>query len=160
MSERAAQLSRTAGQQIADLIEILSTCTDATLRLPFPGREKLGDGTFAACAQHITDNYRRIAAIPRQAAVADGTRHGHDTRYSAERVSLTAILAQLAEARDALAGLAEIADDQLDSVPAAGALRFADGRRSLEQILAAALKHQGRQVDALRAAVVPSQRSA
>jgi hypothetical protein len=113
MSERAAQLSRTADRQVTDLIEILSTRDEATLRRPCPGREKLGDGTVAACAQHITDNYHRIAGIARHADLRDSARHGDDTRYSAQRVRLAALLAQLSEARVAVGGLAGIADDQL-----------------------------------------------
>lgn len=30
------------------------------MRLPCPSREKLGDGTVAACAKHTTHNYQRI----------------------------------------------------------------------------------------------------
>ena len=63
MTERAKQLHATADEQIAELIALLSTADDATLHLPCPGREKLGDGTIAASAGHAADNYRRIAAF-------------------------------------------------------------------------------------------------
>jgi hypothetical protein len=63
MSERGQQLHATADQQIADLIDLLATLDESTLRLPCPGREKFGDGTIAASAQHTADNYRRIAGF-------------------------------------------------------------------------------------------------
>lgn len=157
MSERGAQLARTAAGQISELIEILSICGEAGLRLPCPGREKLGDGTVAASAQHTTENYHRIAGLIREHPVtANGGEFDHHTRYSAESISLPALLARLASARNAVAGLAGVGDDRLDAVPAAGALRFADGQRTLEQVIAAALKHQEHQVDVLKAAVAES----
>jgi hypothetical protein len=61
MTDRADQLHATADDQIAELIALLSAVDEATLRLPCPGREKLGDGTIAASAQHTADNYQRIA---------------------------------------------------------------------------------------------------
>jgi hypothetical protein len=61
MTDRAEQLHATADEQIAELIALLSAVDEATLRLPCPGREKLGDATIAANAQHTADNYQRIA---------------------------------------------------------------------------------------------------
>lgn len=61
MSERGTQLHATADQQIAEVIDLVATLDDTTLRLPCSGREKLGDGTIAASVQHTADNYQRIA---------------------------------------------------------------------------------------------------
>jgi hypothetical protein len=61
MSERGKQLHAIADQQIGELIDLLATLDDTTLRLACPGREKLGDGTVAASVQHTADNYQRIA---------------------------------------------------------------------------------------------------
>lgn len=63
MTQRAKQLQAAADGQITDLIALISTLNNATSRLPCPGREKLGDGTVAACARHTADNYERIAAF-------------------------------------------------------------------------------------------------
>ena len=63
MTERGRGLHATADQQIAGLIDLLSRLDEAVLHLPCSGREKLGDGTVAACARHTADNYRRIAAF-------------------------------------------------------------------------------------------------
>ena len=63
MSERGIKLLETADGQIRDLIDLFSMSGDAALSLPCPGREKLGDGTVAACAWHTADSYDRIAAF-------------------------------------------------------------------------------------------------
>jgi len=61
MTERGQALHATADAQIAELIALISTIDHATLRLPCPGREKLGDGTVAASTRHTADNYERMA---------------------------------------------------------------------------------------------------
>lgn len=63
MTERGQELHATADRQIVALLDIMSTLDEATLRLPCPGREKLGDGTIAASARHTAENYQRIAAF-------------------------------------------------------------------------------------------------
>jgi hypothetical protein len=63
MTERGTQLHATADGQIVQLITLISALDEAALRLPCPGREKLGDGTVGACARHTADNYQRIAAF-------------------------------------------------------------------------------------------------
>ncbi len=63
MSERGTQLLETATGQIDELIGLISTRGGAALRVPCRGREKLGDGTVAACALHTADNYHRIAGF-------------------------------------------------------------------------------------------------
>jgi hypothetical protein len=59
LNERGNQLLETANRQISELIGLISTRGEAALRLPCPGRKKLGDGTVAACALHTADNSRR-----------------------------------------------------------------------------------------------------
>jgi hypothetical protein len=49
--------------------------------------------------------------------------------------------------------LGELDDVALDAAPPAGDMRFADGERTLEQVVASILKHQRHQVDALAAAL-------
>ena len=160
MSNRGTQLARMADRQISELTEILSRCGEAGLLLPCPGRERLGDGTVAACARHTTENYHRIAGLIRHDPITpNGSQHAHDTGPSVERISLPALLARLAAAREAVAELAGVGDDQLDSVPTAGTVRFANGATTLEQVIAAALKHQQHQLDALKAAVAHSDRT-
>jgi hypothetical protein len=48
VSARTEQLHATAEAQIDELIALMATLDEAALRLPCPGREKLGDGTVGA----------------------------------------------------------------------------------------------------------------
>ncbi len=77
--------------------------------------------------------------------------HGRD--YMAENVDLPGLLERLSAGRDALSLLAGLTDEQLDTVPSAGSFRFCDGQRTLEQVVTSLLKHQGHQIDAVKAAV-------
>jgi hypothetical protein len=184
MTERGKQLYATADGQIAELIALTSTVDQAALRLPCPGREKLGDGTVGASVRHTADNYQRIAAFiqtsNRMSAAHQPGQHGghriprflraighgpadhaehnpgtgqHEDHYSADTIDLSAVLEQLSASRDTLGRIAELTDSQLDAIPPDGSFRFCDGHRTLEQVLAGLLKHQGHQVDALRSAV-------
>jgi S-adenosylmethionine-diacylgycerolhomoserine-N-methlytransferase len=154
-SARGAALLATATDQISELIGLLSTRGEAALTLPCLGRGKLGDGTVGAAAAHTAGSYGRVAAFLR-AAVDGQDGHppdGHDGAHRAGNVERDDLLERLSAARDALALLAELTDEQLDLVPAASEMKFCDGRRTLEQILSSLLKHQRHQVDAVKAAV-------
>lgn len=155
MSPRAEQLHETADRQIAELAARLSAAGEPGLARPCPGRERLGDGTVGAVAAHTTDNYHRIWQFV--SALGDtGERHHsgqHGQEYRASEVELAVLLVRLRSARDALATLGRLSNEQMDSVPPAGEMKFADGERTLEQIIASLLKHQRHQVDALAAAL-------
>jgi hypothetical protein len=178
MSERATQLHQLADGQLSELIGLLSTRDEAALRLPCPGREKLGDGTVAACASHTADNYLRIAAFlcgedHQPAAHGDrgrgphrvpsflrarGHRSGHDqgghsAPHRAENVDRAGLLERLSSGRDALGILRELTDEQLDAVPPASDMKFCDGQRTLQQIVTNLLNHQTHQLDTLKAAL-------
>ena len=80
--------------------------------------------------------------------------HGSGSRgdgYSAQRLDPDALLGQLRLTRDSLKQLGELSDGQLAVIPPHGSFRFCDGERSLEQVVAALLKHQQHQLDALTA---------
>jgi len=184
MTERGKQLHATADGQIAELIGLMSTVDEASLPLPVPGREKLGDGTVAACAWHTADNYQRIAAFvqisdrmsgahePTQHRVqriprflralghgpTDHAGHGpgagqHEDEYAAHNFDLGAVVEQLSASRGALGRIAQLTNSQLDAIPPKDSFRFCDGQRTIEQVLASLLKHQGHQVDALKGAI-------
>jgi hypothetical protein len=80
MTQRASELHATADGQIAELLGLIAMLDEASLRMPCPGRAKLGDGTAAASAQHTADNYQRIATfIQTSEQMSDGhqpTQHG------------------------------------------------------------------------------------
>ena len=158
IGNRAARLVQGAQAQIDELSGLLSTADDAAMRLPCPGRGKLGDGTVGATATHTADNYRRLARF------LDGTPQpsdhdpasGHDNGYSANDVTLDELLARLTAAREALARMAALKDEELDAHPPETGMRFADGQRTLEQVVLSALKHQRHQIDAIEAALRPT----
>jgi hypothetical protein len=184
MTERGRELHATDDGQIAELIALISRVDAAALRLPCPGREKLGDGTVGASVRHTADNYQRIAGFiqtsdrmsgahrPAQPAghrvprllraigngPADHPEHDpgagqHDDPYTADDIDQAVVVEQLSAARDALKRLAQITDSRLDTIPPDGSFRFCDGQRTLEQVLAGLFKHQGHQLEALRAAL-------
>jgi hypothetical protein len=151
MNRRAQQLHDSADAQIAELVERLSAAGEGGLARRCPGREKLGDGTVGAVVAHTVDNYHQIARFV--AAIRSGGEHHqpsqHGKRLRASEVELDVLLARLAAAREALAAIGHLTVEQLDSVPPAGEVRFVDGERTLEQIVASMLKHQRHQVHAL-----------
>ena len=154
MNDRSSQLLKTADRQITDLTALLSTADADTLRRPCPGREKLGDGTVVAVAQHIADTYLRISEflpIRREHSRFGQTDHRHTHRT--EHVELPELIERLAAGRQALSPLADLTDAHLDAVPPAAQSRFCDGTRTTEQVLAAMLKHQAHQIDTLKTAI-------
>jgi hypothetical protein len=152
---RGAALAATVTSQISELTGLLSSQGDAALARPCPGRGELGDGTVRATTAHSADNYHRIAAFVR--ATVDGPAEypprGHHGEHRAENGTLTDLLERLSAGRDALALLGELTDEQLDLVPAASEMKFCDGRRTLELIVTALLKHQRHQVSAVKTAI-------
>ena len=154
MSDRGSQLLNTADRQITDLTVLLSTTDEDTLRNPCPGREKLGDGTVAAVALHTADTYLRIAGflpVHREHNVFGEA--GHEDTHGTEHVDIPELIQRLAARRQALSPLADLTDARLDAVPPAGQSRFCDGKRTTEEVLAAMLKHQSHQIEALRTAI-------
>jgi hypothetical protein len=155
MTERAAQLHATADGQIAALLALIAALDEATLLLPCPGREKLGDGTVAASVRHTADNYERIAEFVQSDQTSGAlTRHAHDDQRTADNLDLDAVMERLSASRHALDAIAELSDLQLDSIPPKDSFRFCDGQRTLQQVLAGLLKHQSHQLDTLRAAIL------
>jgi hypothetical protein len=158
---RAQQLQAAADRQIAELAEQLSTAGEQALARPCPGRARLGDGSVGAVAAHTTDNYHRTARFV--SALRDGgkphERGQHGEGYRASEIKLDVLLVRLAAARDALATIGRLSEERLEAVPPAGEIKFADGDRTLEDVLASLLKHQRHQVDALVAALSRGPRS-
>ena len=182
MTERGQQLHAIADGQIVELIDVVSALDEAALRLPCPGREKLGDGTVAASARHTADNYQRIAAFVQtsdrmSAAHAPRQHNGHriprllralghgpashsehgpasqpEGSYTADNIQLDAVVQQLSASRATLGRITQLTDSQLNAIPPKDSFRFCDGQRTLEQVLVSLLKHQRHQVDALASA--------
>lgn len=144
--------------QIDELLALLSGHHDTEMSKPCPGRAKLGDGTVGATALHTALNYQRMGAfvdaIVRGQPAHDAGDHAHHVaRLRGEEVRVEELRDRLSAAADALRPIAELGDDCLSSVPPAGGMRFADGQRTLRQILMSVVTHQDHQVAAIRAAL-------
>lgn len=146
---RATLLNETADDQLAELDAALSQVVTARLAEPCPGRAKLGDGTIAAVAVHTLGNYRRIAQFAAGVPASVDSRARHNGAPRVAGLEPDVLRARVEEARDGLAAIRDLSSEQLDSVPAAGEMRFADGQRTLREVLSSLLKHQRHQVDAL-----------
>ena len=81
---------------------------------------------------------------------------GHADRFTGENARPAEIVERLEAARGELSRIAQLTDAQLDGVPPKDSFRFCDGERTLEQVIAGLLKHQGHQIQALQAALTPT----
>jgi hypothetical protein len=180
MGQRGTRLAQTLGEQLDESLATVTALDAQTIGRACGGRERLGDGTVGACAQHAADNYERIivflgaAADSRSAHVPAARRPhllsrrrgsaAHQRRdhappgshgggvYSADAFDRDRTRATLLALRDQVSA-ARLSDSQLDIIPPAGSFRFCDGKRAFEQVLLALLTHQRHQLDALAAAV-------
>lgn len=149
MEPRAEALHREAAKQLDELIELAADLDSADLRRPCPGRERLGDGSVGTLLGHTTDNYLRIAAFLDGTATSTESDHRPGHHGPGEAADPDELRHWLARARVELGRIAELDGEELDAIPAAGGFRFADGNRTVEQIIGSVLAHQGHQVEAL-----------
>lgn len=103
-------------------------------------------------AHRIPRLVRALGRAPAEHAVPGPRAGQHDAPYTADDADVDAIVDQLQASRAGLGRIAELTASQLDAIPPKDGFRFCDGQRTLEQVLAGLAKHQGHQVDALRAA--------
>jgi hypothetical protein len=159
MSQRGTRLEQTLGEQLDELLATMAKLDAERVGRACTGREKLGDGTVGACAQHTADNYERIIAFLAASPDSWGTHEpgaragSHDGgAYLAPAFDRDRTRASLLALRERM-NAERVTDSQLDTIPPAGSFRFCDGNRTLEQILLALLTHQRHQLDALTAAL-------
>jgi hypothetical protein len=157
MGKRGGELLARIGRQLDEIAEFFGTLDEADLRKPCPdeGRDNPGD-TVGAVAGHVADGYHRLGAFLRSAGYAGesptgDTGHGHAQQRSPE--ATPDLLQRLIAGKAPISLLAELTDEQLDGVPAAGSSRFSDGRRTLEQIIDQVIAHQAAHLAAMRRAV-------
>jgi hypothetical protein len=124
-------------------------------------------GTFAATSQRTTGRHssaprsrrrgpgvlRALKHTPPDHGQHGPDRHGHRDTYTAASIQPGELTERLAAARTDLASIARLTNEQLDDIPPKDSFRFCDGQRTLEQVLAGLLKHQGHQVQTLREAL-------
>jgi hypothetical protein len=147
MSEEGRELLSTADAQISELIELFSGADDGLLARPCSARAKLGDGTIGAVAWHTAENYGRIARF-----LEGQPDRGHADEGRARAITRPALLELLARSRDSLRLLGTVSKERLETVPAAGSMRFCDGKRTLHQVVIGLLTHQAHNVETLNAA--------
>jgi hypothetical protein len=148
MSEQGQQLRRTADAQISELIELFSGWDDGVLARPCPDRAKLADGTIGTVAWHAAENYGRIAAF-----LNDQPDGGHAGARPSQDITLLELEQLLVLGRDALQTLGDLSEERLNAVPPAGAMRFCDGRRTLQEVLVGLFAHQAHNVETLKTAL-------
>ena len=124
-------------------------------------------GTFVATSQRMANRHdsrqpdrhripsvlRAIGHTPSEQNQHQTDSHSHQSGYTAQTVRPSEIAIRLRAARQDLARIAQLTDQQLDAVPPKDTFRFCDGLRTLEQVLAALLKHQDHQVQTLKTAL-------
>jgi hypothetical protein len=133
----------------ADNFQRIAAFLSETDRMPADGKPNGGR------AHRMPRALRILGPRPPAAEHGSGGDTGqHDVPYTADTADLGALIEQLGTTRAALARAVELSDSQLDAIPPAGSFRFADGKRTVEQVLAGLLKHQRRQLDALKAAII------
>ncbi len=102
---------------------------------------------------HIPRFLRVLGPRTQDHAAQDHGADQHDNSYSPDSIDIGVMVEQLGAAREMLGRIGELTDNQLGQVPPKDSFRFCDGQRTLEQVLAGLLKHQARQVEALKTAV-------
>lgn len=124
-------------------------------------------GTFVATSQRMGNRHdsrrpdphripsglRAIGHTPFGQNQHQADSHSHQSGYTAKTVQPTEIASRLTAARQDLARIAQLTDQQLDGIPRKDSFRFCDGQRTLEQVLAGLLKHQDHQVQTLKTAL-------
>src|SRR5215204_6714815 len=78
-------------------------------------------------------------------------RPGHGRTFSP--AALPDVVNQLTGGKAPIGLLADLTDEQLDSVPPAGSSRFSDGSRTLEQVIDEVIAHQAAHLVTLKRAV-------
>ena len=166
MSERGTRLMAKADRQLSEMIEFFGTLDEADLHKPCPdesAEDSAGD-TVGAVAAHMAQGYHFLGKFLQadgyvSGSPATGNRKGRGHRYRPGH-GRTFPPATLPDVVDRLTGgkapidlLADLTDEQLDSVPPAGSSRFSDGSRTLEQVIDEVIAHQAAHLVTLRRAV-------
>jgi hypothetical protein len=164
MSERGTDLMTKANRQLDEIAEFLATLDEADLGKPCDERAEetvgvagahRGGDTVGDTAAHMADGYNHLGRLLQTTGHAPGSpttgdHHRHDHARTPE--ALPDLLARLRAGKARIALLADLTDQQLDSVPPAVGM-FSDGRRTLEQVLEAVMDHQAAHLATLKRAV-------
>jgi hypothetical protein len=158
MSERGTRLMVKADSQLSEMIEFFGTLDEADLRKSCPDEsaEHSAGDTVGAVAAHMAEGYHHLGRFLQATGYvpgppATGNNHGRDHGHAPE--ALPDIRDWLTGGKTPIGLLADLTDEQLDSRPPAGSSRFSDGRRTLEQVIDAAIAHQAAHLVTLKRAI-------
>jgi hypothetical protein len=162
MSERGTRLMAKADRQLSEMIEFFVTLDEADLRKPCP-EDSAGD-TVGAVAAHMAQGYHFLGRFLQADGYVAGSpatgnrkgrghryRHGHGRTFAP--AALPDVVDRLTGGKAPIGLLADLTDEQLDSVPPAGSSRFSDGSRTLEQVIDEVIAHQAAHLVTLKRAV-------
>jgi len=160
MSERGIWLVERADRQLSEMIEFFGTLDEGDLPKPCldeSAEDRPGD-TVAAVAAHTAEGYHHLGRFLQATGYAPGlpatgNNHGHDHGHAPTPESLPDMRDRLAEGKAPIGLLADLTDEQLDSLPPVGSSRFSDGRRTLDQVIDAVIAHQAEHLLTLKRAV-------
>jgi hypothetical protein len=166
MSERGTRLMAKADRQLSEMIEFFGSLDEADLRKPCPdesAEDSAGD-TVGAVAAHMAQGYHFLGKflqadrhVPGSPATGNRKGRGHCYRPGHGRTfppaALPDVVDRLTGGKAPIGLLADLTDEQLDSVPPAGSSRFSDGSRTLEQVIDEVIAHQAAHLVTLKRAV-------
>jgi len=166
MSERRTQLMAKVDSQLSEMIEFFGPLNEVDLHKPCPDEsteDSAGD-TVGAVAAHMAQGYHFLGKILQaegytMGSPAMGNRKGRGHRYrpghgrTLPPAALPDVVDRLTAGKAPIGLLADLTDEQLDSVPAAGSSRFSDGSRTLEQVIDEIIAHQAAHLATLKRAV-------
>jgi hypothetical protein len=141
---------RKASRQLDEIAEFFGTLGEADLRKPCPDRA--GD-TVGAAAAHMAEGYHYLGRFLQAAGYVPGPPGTGHIHGRGPAPGLSDMLDRLPGGRIPIGLLADLTDEQLDSVPPAGSGRFSDGCRTLEQAIDAVIAHQAVHLVTLKRAV-------
>lgn len=150
MSERGTDLKRRVDRQMDDIAAAFANLGEADLTKPDLKRK---GRTVADAAAHIAEGYHFLVRFLWSAGYVPGGSaggHGHERPTA---LSLPELRQRLDDGRIEISVIADLTDQQLDSVPPPKSSRFSDGRRSLELAIEEVIAHQTQHLTDLKTAV-------
>jgi hypothetical protein len=150
VSARGTDLMNKASGQLAEATGLVGRLAEADLAATCP--DESGDGTVGAVAAQLAEGYDRLGRFLQAADYLPQVTSAHD-QVDPVPGTLSGLRNRLAAAMASAGLLADLTDEQLDSVPDGRSSRFSDGRRTLAQVLDAAMAHQAEHLTALKRAV-------
>ena len=150
MSERGTELMGKASRQLVEIVEFFSKLGEADLRKPSP--DCAGE-TVGAAAAHLAEGYYYLGRFLQATGYVSGSSATGHTHGRGPAPHLSDMVHQSTGGRIPIGLLADLTDEQFDSVPPKGSSRFSDGRRTLEQVIDGVIAHQAAHLATLKRAV-------